>query len=229
MGLQAAIVRKNGLPWLKAAIFAGLKSPAVLDGTMKLGAVLQGLVFARIRLAQFAAVAIRDPGQAFRLQRKSSCRLAARPCATGWRSGPGAASNAGGVLHRVLISVFLSGHRPGPDRRVDGEPCRSRGAQTATLLRHVLVHGDVEARERWRARTSMPWRAQRPDHRFRWLRLLQRQHEFLHTLAGDPDMLRKAAYWSSRTLDISTFLTKIIQYRVPEEGGCGGDVPIRAI
>ena len=41
LGLRAAIVEKNGLPWLKAAIFGTLKRPAVLDGAMKAGAALQ--------------------------------------------------------------------------------------------------------------------------------------------------------------------------------------------
>src|ERR1017187_3951806 len=45
LDLRAAIVKQKGLPWLKAAIFAGLKSPLLLDGAMKVGAFLQGLVF----------------------------------------------------------------------------------------------------------------------------------------------------------------------------------------
>ena len=45
LDLRAAIVKKKGLPWVKAAIFAGLKSPLLLDGAMKVGAFLQGLVF----------------------------------------------------------------------------------------------------------------------------------------------------------------------------------------
>src|ERR1043166_7112296 len=45
LDLRAAIVAKNGLPWLKAAIFRALKQPQALDRAMKVGAALQGLVF----------------------------------------------------------------------------------------------------------------------------------------------------------------------------------------
>ncbi|HXB69298.1 MAG TPA: (Fe-S)-binding protein [Candidatus Acidoferrales bacterium] len=59
LGLRAAIVEKNGLPWLKAAIFGALKQPAVLDGAMKVGAALQGLVFRDH--PRFRAISPRSP------------------------------------------------------------------------------------------------------------------------------------------------------------------------
>lgn len=42
------------------------------------------------------------------------------------------------------------------------------------------------------------------------------QHEFKELLADDAEYLAKAEYWSKRTYDISTFLTRIIDYRKPK-------------
>ena len=41
------------------------------------------------------------------------------------------------------------------------------------------------------------------------------QHEFARVLGDDAVYAPKAAYWSARTLDISTFLTTIVDYRKP--------------
>jgi glycolate oxidase iron-sulfur subunit len=41
------------------------------------------------------------------------------------------------------------------------------------------------------------------------------QHEFAHAIGDDAVYGPKVAYWSARTFDISTFLTKILHYRVP--------------
>jgi glycolate oxidase iron-sulfur subunit len=41
------------------------------------------------------------------------------------------------------------------------------------------------------------------------------QHEFQHLLGDDPVYGPRVAYWSARTFDISTFLIKIIEYRIP--------------
>ncbi len=37
LGLRAAVVKKNGLPWLKATIFSALKEPSAMDAGMKVG------------------------------------------------------------------------------------------------------------------------------------------------------------------------------------------------
>ncbi|MEI9974394.1 MAG: (Fe-S)-binding protein [Ignavibacteriota bacterium] len=42
------------------------------------------------------------------------------------------------------------------------------------------------------------------------------QHEFARVLGDDPVYGPKVEYWSARTFDISTFLTKIIEYRKPQ-------------
>ena len=59
LDLRAAIVKKKGLPWLKTAIFAGLKSPKLMDSAMKAGAMFQSLVFREDLRAR--AIAPRSP------------------------------------------------------------------------------------------------------------------------------------------------------------------------
>ena len=45
LALRAALVRKNGLPWLKKAIFSTLKHPKLFDAGLRIGAAMQGLAF----------------------------------------------------------------------------------------------------------------------------------------------------------------------------------------
>jgi glycolate oxidase iron-sulfur subunit len=42
------------------------------------------------------------------------------------------------------------------------------------------------------------------------------QHEYKEIFSGDPVYGPKAAYWSERTYDVSTFLVDVIKYRPPQ-------------
>jgi glycolate oxidase iron-sulfur subunit len=45
LALRAALVRKNGLPWLKKMIFSTIKHPKLFDAGLRLGAAMQSLAF----------------------------------------------------------------------------------------------------------------------------------------------------------------------------------------
>jgi glycolate oxidase iron-sulfur subunit len=82
----------------------------------------------------------------------------------------------------------------------------------------ALVHGDVESARTLARRNIEALERSRVEYVVTgcgscggaW------QHEFERTLDGDPVYAAKVAYWSARTFDISTFLTDVVRYRVPE-------------
>jgi glycolate oxidase iron-sulfur subunit len=223
LALRAAIVRKNGLPWLKKVIFAMLKQQGLFDSGMKTGALFQSLIF---RNAGQRAMAPRSP---FAILGKPAGfdenrllpELAGRPLRnrlsehitvenprarvaffTGCSFNyfyPEAGEDLVSVLTANQVEVLVP-----KDQNCCGIP--------------VFMHGDVEsARELGRKNLDTM------DHSGAdyiitgcgscggaW------QHEYQGIFAGDPVYAPKAEYWGKRTYDISTFLVDVIHYRIPQ-------------
>ena len=223
LDLRAAIVQQKGLPWLKAAIFAGLKSPLLLDGAMKAGAFLQGLVFREdLRLR---AISPRSP---FGILGKNAGfdenRLLPSPTTHPLRDRLPQVIPAPDSKMRVAFFTGCSFHYFYPQTGLDLIDVLTENHVEVVVPKDqqccgtpVLVHGDVES-ARTLARRNLD-AMDRSGAEYivtgcgscgsAW------QHEFARVLGGDPVYGPKAAYWSARTYDISTFLTKVIDYRKP--------------
>jgi glycolate oxidase iron-sulfur subunit len=223
LAMRAAIVRKNGLPWLKKAIFNTLKHPGVFDAGMKAGALLSGIAF---RDAGQRAIAPRSP---FALVGKNA----------GFdedRMFPALAREP--LRDRVpeLIQVkkpqtkvaFFTGcsmnyfyPETGEDlisvlqaNNVDVSIPKNQGCCGIP----VFVHGDVET-IRQLARTNLD-AMDRSGAEYlitgcgscggAW------KHEYKEIFSGDPVYGPKAEHWSKRAYDISTFLVDVIKYRPPQ-------------
>jgi glycolate oxidase iron-sulfur subunit len=224
LDLRAAIVKKNGLPWLKAAIFAGLKSPTVMDGAMKVGAYLQGLVFREdLRLR---AISPRSPfailGQNAGFDEN---RLLPAPTTNPLRDRLPRVIPAPDSKMRVAFFTGCSFHYFYPQTGLDLIDVLTENHVEVVVPKDqqccgtpVLVHGDVES-ARTLARRNIDAMEQSGAEYIvtgcgscggAW------QHEFARTLGDDAVYGPKVEYWSARTFDISTFLTKIVEYRKPQ-------------
>jgi glycolate oxidase iron-sulfur subunit len=224
LDLRAAIVKKNGLPWLKAAIFAGLKSPLLLDGAMKAGAFLQGLVFREdLRLR---AISPRSPfailGQNAGFDEN---RLLPSPTTNPLRDRVPQVIPASDSKMRVAFFTGCSFHYFYPQTGLDLIEVLTENHVEVVVPKDqqccgipVLVHGDGES-ARTLARRNLD-AMDRSGAEYivtgcgscgsAW------QHEFARLLSDDPVYGPKIAFWSARTYDISTFLTKVIEYRRPQ-------------
>ncbi|WP_310600799.1 (Fe-S)-binding protein [Desulfobulbus sp.] len=224
LALRAALVRKNGVPWLKKAIFSTLKHPALFDTGMRLGAALQGLAFRN-----------EDSCRAI-LPRTPLARVGERIGFDGERRLPalndtplrdrtdevvrveGAAMKVafftgdslnyfypetGLDLIEVLVANRIEVHVP-KAQNCCGVP--------------VLVHGDVETARTLARRNIDTFEATGCAYLITgcgscggaW------QHDYPELLAADPVYGPKARHWAGRTYDISTFLTRVIALRPPQ-------------
>jgi glycolate oxidase iron-sulfur subunit len=224
LGLRAAIVEKNGLPWLKAAIFGALKKPAVVDGAMKVGAALQGLVFRDH--PRFRAISPRSP---FALLGKNAGfdgeRLFPAPATNPLRSRVPEVIPAFRAKARVAFFTGCSLNHFYPETGIDLIDVLTENQIEVVVPQDqqccgtpVLVHGDV-ATARTLARNNID-AFEGANARYivtgcgscgsAW------QHQFQELLGGDPAYGERAAYWGARTYDVSTLLTDVIGYRVPK-------------
>jgi glycolate oxidase iron-sulfur subunit len=209
LGLRAAIVRKNGLPWQKAALFGALKRPPVLNAGMKAAAALQGLVFRP------------DSGSPFKiLPNRSFPAIASKPL----RERVPETIPAARAVTRVAFFTGCSFNYFYPDTGIDIIDVLSANRVEVVIPRQqqccgtpVLVHGDVDT-SRTLARNNIDaMERSRAEYIVTgcgscgsaW------QQQFPEVLADDPAYAGKARFWAARTYDVSTFLTSVIHYRPP--------------
>jgi len=224
LDLRAAIVKKKGLPWLKAAIFAGLKSPAVLDGAMKLGALVKGIAFREDPRSR--ALSPRSPftilGQNTAFDQN---RLLPAPSANPLRDRLPQLIPAPDALMRVAFFTGCSFHYFYPQTGIDLVDVLTENHVEVVIPKNqqccgtpVLVHGDLETARLLAKRNLDAMEESGAAYIVTgcgscgaaW------QHEFAHAIGDDAVYAPKVAYWSARTFDVSTFLTKIIDYRKPK-------------
>jgi glycolate oxidase iron-sulfur subunit len=224
LGLRAAIVEKNGLPWLKAAIFGALKHPQALDGAMKVGAALQGLVF-----RDHPGLRAISPRSPFALLGKAAGvggdRLFPPPAARPLRERVPEVLAVPQAKMRVAFFTGCSLQYFYPETGIDLLDVLRENQVEAVVPKDqqccgtpVLVHGDV-ATARTLARNNID-AMERCNAQYivtgcgscgsAW------QHQFQELLGDDPAYGERAAYWGAHAYDISTLLTDVIGYRVPK-------------
>ncbi len=224
MALRAALVRKNGLLWLKRMIFATLRHPALFNAGMKAGAAGQWLVFRRDGTGKTV------------FPRSPFAFLGERAGFDAGRALPGLAPaplregipEVVGVARPVLKVAFFTGDSLNyfyPDAGQDLiEVLTENGVEVHIPAGQrccgmpVLAHGDVAtARSLARSNIDVFERAG-CDHVVTgcgscggaW------KHDYPELLAHDPLYGPKARHWAERVYDISTFLTGVIGFRQPK-------------
>ena len=224
LGLRAALVRENGLPWLKKMIFSTLKHPKIFDAAMKLGASLQGIAFKGDK--NLKAISPRSPfafvggSMGFDADRKmpeltvSTLRERVNGVVRPKKSKMKVAfftgdslnyfyPDAGMDLIEVLTANDIEVHIP------KGQSCCGIP---------VLVHGDVDTVRTLAKNNIDEFDKTGCEYLITgcgscggaW------QHDYVDILAADPIYGPKAEYWAKRTYDISTFLTRVIEFRKPK-------------
>ena len=224
LALRAALVRKNGLPWLKKMIFSMLNNPKLFDAGMRLGAAMQPLAFrgeqdgrAMSPRSPFTVVGKGIGFDSKRLLPTTTVKplrervpevVQVQDATMKVAFFTGDSLNyfypqAGEDLIAVLSANNIEVHIP-KEQVCCGTP--------------VLVHGDVDT-VRKLARKNIDAMDKSGSSYIitgcgscgnAW------QHDYPELMAGDPVYGKKAQYWAERTYDISTFLTKIITMRPPK-------------
>ncbi|MGD9948375.1 MAG: (Fe-S)-binding protein [Desulfobulbus sp.] len=224
LALRAALVRKNGLPWLKKAIFSTLKHPKLFDAGLRVGAAMQGLAFKSEKggkaispRAPFAKVGTpigfdgdrQMPSLSITPLRDRVPEIVRAPGSTikvAFFTGDSLNyfyPDSGKDLIDVLTANNIEVHIP------KGQNCCGIP---------VLVHGDIDTVRKLARNNIDTFEATGCDYLITgcgscggaW------QHDYVELLATDPDYGPKAEEWSKKTYDISTFLTKIIKLREPK-------------
>jgi len=224
LALRAALVRKNGLPWLKKAIFSTLKHPKFFDAGLRVGAALQGLAFKSEKGGK--AISPRSPfakvgspiGFDSDRQMPSLTITPLRDRVQEIVRAPGSTlkvafftgdslnyfyPDSGKDLIDVLTANNIEVHIP------KGQNCCGVP---------VLVHGDIETVRKLAKNNIDTFEATGCDYLITgcgscggaW------QHDYVELLANDPVYGPKAKEWSKKTYDISTFLTRVIKMREPK-------------
>jgi glycolate oxidase iron-sulfur subunit len=223
MAMRASIVERNGLPWLKSAIFGLLKRPEMMDGALKVGAALQGLVFRDD--PRHRAISPRSPFAILGRRAGFDCdHLFPSPTTRPLRSRIAELVPAQRARMRVAFFTGCSFQYFYPETGIDLLHVLTENQVEVIVPKEqqccgtpVLVHGDA-ATARTLARNNLDaMEASQATYIITgcgscgsaW------QHQFPEVLKDDPAYRAKATYWSARTYDISTFLTDIIKFRTP--------------
>ncbi len=224
LALRAALVRKNGMPWLKRLIFSTLKHPKLFDASMRVGAALQGVAFKtgkegrmispRAPFAKLGSPIGLDgdrqmpPLHVVPLRERVDEVIKVEGATMRVAFFTGDSLNyfypqTGQDLIEVLAENKIEVHIP-KAQNCCGVP--------------VLVHGDIDT-VRQLARSNIDtFEATGCAYLITgcgscggaW------QHDYPELLAADPVYGPKAVYWAERTYDISTFLTRVVTLRQPK-------------
>lgn len=224
LALRAALVRKNGMPWLKKMIFSTLKHPKLFDAGLKVGAAMQSLAFKTDKSGK--AISPRAPfakvgssiGFDSERQMPALNVTPLRDRVHDVVKVPNAVMKVafftgdslnyfypetGQDLIEVLTANNIEVHIP-KDQNCCGVP--------------VLVHGDIETVRKLARNNIDTFDKTGCEYLITgcgscggaW------QHDYVEILAADPVYGPKAEYWAKRTFDISTFLTRVIKLREPK-------------
>ncbi len=216
LSLRSAIVRKRGLHPLKRLIFGALKRRKVFDAGMKVGAAVQGVVLRRCS-GQNAY----SPRFPIGLEMR---RVSPRLCSTTFRSSAPERITPPTPKATAAFFTGCSINYIYPQVGFDVADVLKKNHVEVIIPKEqsccgmvVFAHGDVvTAREMARnnldvfERTGAGYIVTACGSCGSSL-----QHEYAELLRDDPEYHKKAEYWACRTYDISTFLTKVIDYRRP--------------
>lgn len=224
LSLRAALVRKNGLPWLKKMIFTTLRHPRLFNIGMKAGAAFHAIGFRGVKDQK--AIAPRTPialvGGSFGMD---ADRLLPELTVTPLRDRVPEVVPAANPILKVAFFTGDALNYFYPDAGADLIEVLTQNNVEVHIPKNqsccgipVLVHGDIET-ARSLARNNIDVFDQcGVDYLITgcgscggaW------QHDYVEILASDPVYGPKAVYWAERAYDISTFLTKIVRFRKPE-------------
>jgi glycolate oxidase iron-sulfur subunit len=226
LALRAALVRKNGLPWLKKMIFSTLKHPRLFDAGLRIGAALQSIAFKGDQGGR--AISPRSP---FALVGNpigfDSERQLPSPTVTPLRERVPAIVKVQRTAAKMKVAFFTgdSLNYFYPEAGMDLIEVLTANDIEVHIPKNqsccgvpVLVHGDIDT-VRTLARNNIDTFDQTGCAYLitgcgscggAW------QHDYTEILAADPVYGPRAEYWAQRTYDISTFLTKVITLRPPQ-------------
>jgi glycolate oxidase iron-sulfur subunit len=224
LALRAAVVRKKGLHPLKEMIFGMLKQPKLFDAAMKVGAALQGIAF-RDNPDQ-KAISPRSPfafvGKNYGFDsRRSLPELAVIP----FRDRFPSLTEIKGAATKVAFFTGCSVNYFYPEVGEDLVTVFMENKVSVAIPKEqqccgiaVFVHGDLKTVRELARKNIDAIEKSGADYIVTacgscggaW------QHEYKELLSKDAVYGPKALYWSGRTYDISTFLTRVINYRRPK-------------
>jgi glycolate oxidase iron-sulfur subunit len=222
---RAAMARKNGLPWMKAAIFGALRDRGVLDLSIKTGAALAGLAF-----REHPRLKAISPRPLFAILGQSagmdSQRLLPAPTTTSLRERlpERIPVSNGKAKARVAFFTGCSFQYFYPTTGADlVEVLSVNGAEVIVPREQlccgtpVLVHGDLPGARDLARRNLDAMESTGADYIVTGCGSCGSafQHNFTDLLADDPAYAPKASYWAARTYDVSTLLVKVVGYRPP--------------
>jgi glycolate oxidase iron-sulfur subunit len=217
LSLRAALVRETGLHPIKKMIFGALKNQPFFDKAMKTGAVLQRMGLRKLpgnagyepRFTMGLAMKRIFPGLAktpFRDQVPEFIKAKSRKTTVSFFTGcafnyifPDVAQDVVEVLKENGVEIVIP-----------------KEQQCCGIA--VFAHGDIESARELARKNIDVMEKTGADYIVTacgscgesW------QHGFKELLSEDPVYSSKAEYWRSRIYDISTFLTKVIEYKKPE-------------
>jgi glycolate oxidase iron-sulfur subunit len=222
LALRAAIVRKNGLPWLKQAIFGMLKHPALFDRGMKLGAMLSGIAF---RDAGQQAIAPRSPfafvGKYVNFDEN---RLLPALATLPLRDRLPELVQIEGAKTTAAFFTGCSLNYFYPETGEDLVSVLKENKVNIAIPKGqaccgvpVFVHGDLDTIRELGRRNLDAMEATGAEYLITgcgscggaW------QHEYLEIFANDPVYGPKARHWAERTYDVSTFLVDVLKFTPP--------------
>jgi glycolate oxidase iron-sulfur subunit len=217
LSLRAALAREEGLHPVKKMIFAALKNQSLFDKAMKTGAALQWM-----GLRKLPGNAGYEPRFTMGLAMK---RIFPGLAKTPFRDSAPALIQAKNKKTKVSFFTGCAFNYIFPDvawdvvevlKENDVEIAVPKEQQCCGIA--VFAHGDIDSARELARKNIDVMEKTGVDYIVTacgscgesW------QHGFKELLSEDPVYGPKAEYWKSRTYDISTFLTKVIDYKKPE-------------
>lgn len=224
LALRAALVRKNGLFWLKKMIFSTLKNPTLFDAGMKFGAAMQNIAFKSDKAMK--AISPRSPfayvGGSMGFD---ADRMMPELNVSTLRDRTGSVVKAKNATMKVAFFTGDSLNYFYPDTGMDLIEVLTENNIEVHIPKDqnccgvpVLVHGDIDTVRKLAKNNLDAFDKTGCEYLITgcgscggaW------QHDYVDIMAADPVYGPKAEYWAKRTYDISTFLTKVIKFRVPK-------------
>jgi glycolate oxidase iron-sulfur subunit len=225
LALRAALVREKGVFWVKRLIFSMLENPKLFDAGMKLGATFSGLAFRDYNAKDQNLVSPRAPlalvGGGLGLDSRKVMPALARKTL---RDQVPAVVKPAVVKTKVAFFTGCSMNYFYPEVGLDILEILTENHVETHIPKDqnccgiaVFAHGDLET-ARTLAKNNLD-AIERTGAEYIVVGCGScggcLMHEYQELLGQDPVYGPKAAYWSQRVHEISTFLVNVVKYRKP--------------
>ena len=226
LALRAALVRENGLYWMKKMIFSYISHPKLFDAGMKLGAIMQGLAFRDYSNGDQKLIAPRSPlamlgGSAGLDSGKVLPQLSVKPFRDRLPEILTVESPKRKAIFFTGCSINYFYPEVGIDiaevlKQNDVETCIPKDQNCCGLA--IFAHGDVETARTLAKNNLDAFSKTGADCVITGCGSCggTLMHDYIELLSRDPVYGPKAEYWSKRIYDISTFLVNICVFRKPK-------------